>query len=129
MKDINELKRLLKSVESLMDAAGTLRRNCWEFSYKGSHFAEYDLRQMHPKICYDGWTICWYEVDDKFYLVEPDRIIEVVPTSFIKYRHDFVAVDDDGNVINEDDLATFYPSDYCGETDDMQGYAYFNIAK
>ena len=132
MKDFNELKSFLKHVDQVQCAAAThIERYCdaTKLFEANPDLKKYDLSQMFPKVSYNDWRICWYKVDDKFYLIDDERVVEVIPVFGFEYHSNFTAVDDEGNVVDDDALITYYPADYCGETDDMQGYFYFDIVE
>ena len=132
MKDFNELKQFLKHVDQVCCDVATLIERQHEFGgliANNTDIKNYDLHQMLPKVSYDDWMVCWYKVDDKFYLIDDEQVVEVIPVFAFKYHSNFTAVDDEGNVVDDDDLITYYPADYCGETDDMQGYVYFDIVE
>jgi hypothetical protein len=132
MRDFNELKQFLKHVDQVhCDIAAQIERKC-DFAnviVANPDLKNYDLNQMLPKVSYDDWAVCWYKADDKFYLIAEDSIVEVIPVFAFEYHTNFTAVDDEGNVIDDDDLIDYYPADYCGETDDMQGYVYFDLVE
>ena len=132
MKDFNELKQFLKQVEDVHCNIGAQIEKHSDFAHviaNNVDLQSYDLYRMAPKVSYDDWVICWYKVDGKFYLINDEQVVEVVPVFAFEYHSGFTAVDDDGNIVDDDDLIAYYPADYCGETDDMQGYVYFDIVE
>lgn len=132
MKEYKELKDFLKQVNQVhCDIATQIDRECDFAKVIASNpdLGDYDLHQMLPKVSYDDWVICWYKPNDKFYCIDEEQVVEVIPVFGFEYHSNFTAVDEDGNVVDEDDLLDYYPADWCGETDDMQGYIYFDIVE
>ena len=90
---------------------------------------KYDLSKMVPKVTYDDWVICLYEEDSKLYYVTEEYITPVKVVGLFEYNDEFEAEDEDGNIIEEDDLPDYIDCLCCGEADDMSCYVYFDTCE
>ena len=90
---------------------------------------KYDWNKMRPRVTYSDWIVCIYEHDNKLYCIDFDQCVvrEVDVVDILSYNDHHEPVDANGNVIDDDDLHGYRDSDYCGESDDMNCYIYFEL--
>ena len=87
----------------------------------------YDMSLMIPKVTYDDWCVCLYKKDNKFYRIDEEDIIEVIPVEILKYNSKFQAIDENGNRVPDKKLHNYCDNLCCGEADDMSCYVYFDV--
>lgn len=87
---------------------------------------KYNLSSMIPKVTYDDWVVCYYVENDKFYYINEDDVVEVLPVRLLKYNNKFQPITEDGEIVSDDDLYDYQDCFCCGEADDMSCYIYFN---
>lgn len=130
MKDI-ELFEIICNIASPYDNIGEQLKNNVEMVEvfgENKDLDNYDLFKMIPKVTYDDWIVCLYEVDGKLYRIDEENVCEVKPICVLEYNEDFNAVTPNGDIIcDEDELFEYCESDFAGETDDMRYYAYFEF--
>ena len=84
----------------------------------------YDLSAMIPKVTYDDWVVCLYK-DGKFYHIDEEDIIEVVPIEVLEYNEEFEVIKPNGQPMSDEELFSYCDCLCCGEADDMSCYVYF----
>jgi hypothetical protein len=102
---------------------------CWFENV--SNASDFDCSAMSPRVTYAEWIVCLYEKNNKLYCIDFERgkIMEVVLAELLPYNDKFQAIDKDGNVVTDDSLHNYVDNNYCGESDDMSCYVYFNLVQ
>ena len=131
---INENIRVLKvCIDSpYADCLTQVNRGCGvgEMLKYNEDVENYDLSLMIPKVTYDDWIVCWYKKDDKFYYINEEEVIEVVPVEILEYNSQFRAKLPNGKTTSSIEKLLAYRDCFCcGEADDMTCYVYFDTAE
>ena len=85
----------------------------------------YDLSKMLSKVTYDDWIVCLYTEDEKLYYITEEDVTEVEPIAILMYNENFEALDENGEIIEEDEVFDYCDNLCCGESDDMRFYVFF----
>ncbi len=89
--------------------------------------SKYDLYRMKPKVTYDDWCVCLYDADNRLYYINEDNIMPVKVCGLFEYDDRFQAMDENGKIIEEEQLIDHYSCTCCGEADDASCYVYFDM--
>lgn len=134
-KDLNEIVRRIESPYHNIGEQIKRDKKIEELFKNTNNIDKYDLNKMIPKVSYDDWVICLYEIDNKFYFIDEDCIVEVIPTMIItldeKYKTYFT--ENGKAVYNIEDLDCVLNLNMqyfaCGESDDMKRYIVFDTVQ
>ena len=131
---IKENMRVLKVCvcSPYVDIQTQIDRDCEivEMLADNEDIKNYDLSLMIPKVTYDDWIVCLYKKDDKFYYINEEEVMEVVPVEILEYNSQFRAKLPNGKTTSSIEKLLAYRACFCcGEADDMTCYVYFDAAE